>query len=264
MSKPYDHSRPETAPTLLIFTRGAERERARRRLLPRRLRQVELALHRRGLEMAIEAGRQAGCRIVVSSPAPLDLPSDVERLPQRGSRFGERLRAATDEAFSLAGGPLLVVGTDAPGLGVDHLLGALETLCRDPQAVVLGPATDGGFYLFAAAKPVTRELAATSWCQADTLSSLLRELHESGRPCPLLEALPDLDRPSDLVAWLATARRQIRLSASAVTDLEWWPLLQLVRRAIAALLRRETPPRIGSPRLYAVAVGSGRSPPPVG
>ncbi|MDH3743903.1 MAG: DUF2064 domain-containing protein [Acidobacteriota bacterium] len=266
MRKPSDHPLPDTAPTLLIFTRGAERERARRRLLPPRLRQLELALHHRGLEVAIEAGRAAGCHIVVSSPAPLELPEGVDRLPQKGLGLGDRLCTAiaeTFEAFCSSGGPILVVGTDAPDLGGGHLRRALATLRLDSEAVVLGPSTDGGFYLLAASRPLAEELAATSWCRADTLSSLQKQLQQSGRPCLLLESLTDLDRPSDLAAWLATAPRRFRVSTPELDEFEWWPLLRFLRRAIAALRRLETPPRIGSPRLSTVAVGSGRSPPPV-
>ncbi len=258
MSTPDTPNAAVGRPTLLIFTRGAKRERARRRLLPGRLGEIELALHRRGLEAAIAAGRDAGCRILVSSPAPIELPPDVERLPQTGRGFGDRLQRAMSQALARTRGPVLVVGTDAPELGPRHLRRAYDRLRRDRDAVVLGPATDGGFYLLAASRPLARELLATSWCRADTLSSLRREIRRAGRQSLLLEPLADLDRPADLSRWLrtiGTGRRQRSL------DRGWWVLLQLVRRAMATLLRLEAPLVIGAPRLAVVTTRSGRAPP---
>ncbi len=100
----------KTTSSLLIFTLGDRRERARRQLLPTRLGALERDLYRRGLEAAIEAGRACGCRLEVSSPEPLPVASDVVLSRQTGEDFGQRLRQAIHRTeASNPDGSLLVV-----------------------------------------------------------------------------------------------------------------------------------------------------------
>jgi len=74
-------------------------------------------------------------------------------LSQRGAGFGERLAAA--HADALAAMPnataVLQVGMDTPQLRAEHLTAALELL-KDHEAV-LGPATDGGWWLLGLRDP---------------------------------------------------------------------------------------------------------------
>ena len=192
------------APTLLVFTLSPARECARRKLLPARLVHLERALHRRNLEAALAAGRDNGCRLEVSSPGRLELDADVRQTPQRGRSFGPRFRAALRACHARAkGGPVLVVGSDVPGLSGDHVASALARLGDDPGRVVVGPSPDGGFYLLASHRPLDRQLARVHWCRGDTLDTLLAALRSDGFEVTLLEPLRDLDRARDLARWLA-------------------------------------------------------------
>ena len=65
--------------------------------------------------------------------------------PQASGSVGGRMAAAVAELSSEGFAPLIVVGTDIPALGARHAYAALRTL--DSADVVLGPATDGGYYL---------------------------------------------------------------------------------------------------------------------
>lgn len=237
--------------TLLIFTLGAAGECARQPLLPRPLRRLELDLRQRCLTAAIAAGRGAGCRVTVSAPSSLDLPSGVQRTVQRGQTFDERLRQAVDDAL-VGAGPVVVVGTDIPGLTASHVRQALDQLADAPERVVVGPSHDGGFYLLAAARPVHGELAAVRWRRRSTLATLVRALRAGGREVVLLEPLGDLDRPADLDLWLAARRR--------LPDL-WHHLVRALRRLLAARRRPPVPAVLGGPAPARIPVPSGRSPP---
>ena len=81
-------------PILLVFTLGPCQERLRKSILPSGLSSAELWLHRDGLDRAIDAGQQSGCRVVVASPRGIDLPGGVRQLSQQGSSFSERLRSS--------------------------------------------------------------------------------------------------------------------------------------------------------------------------
>lgn len=251
----------QPTPTLLVFTLGASRDAERRRLLPARLRPLEVGVHEACLEAALDAGRACGCRLEVCSPTHLDLPEDVRYADQTGSGFGPRLERALGAAFERGEGPVLVVGTDVPGLDARHLARALESLAADPDRVVLGPSPDGGFYLLAASRPIdclgtggldTGGLGtAVRWCRRDTLRSLVRALRAAGRPVTLLDPLEDLDRPTDLDRWLA---------ARAGRELRWRTLAGLLRQALAAV-RRPLPALAPRLRPAFAAATAGRSPP---
>jgi hypothetical protein len=234
------------SPTLLVFTLGPGAESARRGLLPGKLRGVEAEVWRGCLSAALEAGRAAGCELEVCSPTLLDLPVDARHAPQVGDGFGARLEKAMTRSFS---GPVLVVGTDVPGLASRHLARALSLLAEDPDRVVLGPSPDGGLYLLAVSRPIAGLAGATRWCRRDTLRGLVRALRSAGRPVVLLEPLADLDRRADLETWVA--RR----------DARWQGLIHLLRRLLSALCRPVVPLLAGGPQPALVPVRAGRAPP---
>ncbi|MEE8524327.1 MAG: DUF2064 domain-containing protein [Thermoanaerobaculia bacterium] len=220
-------------PTLLVFTLGDERESRRRQLLPAAHGAIERRLHRACLDAALAAGRDAGCRLAVSSPSEVEVPADVRRHRQRGRSFGRRLRNAFADTLTRGGGPVVLVGTDVPGLEPEHVRRAVTALEEDPERVVLGPSPDGGFYLLAAARPLDDALAAARWCCQRTLRSLTRALRRQGRRVVLLPALEDLDRRADLERWLASSSssRWSRLAAA------WRSLIERLVEILAEIRR---------------------------
>jgi len=238
------------SPTLLVFTLGPGVESARRGLLPGPLRGVEEEVWLGCLSAALEAGRAVGCELEVCSPAPLDLPGDVRHVPQVGDGFGSRLEKALGKAMLRSFcGPVLVVGTDVPGLSSRHLGRALSLLAEDPDRVVLGPSPDGGLYLLAASRPIAGLAGATRWCRRDTLRGLVRALRAAGRPVVLLDPLADLDRRADLETW------------AAGRDERWQGLIRLLRELLSGLRRPPVPLLVGRPRPALVPVRAGRAPP---
>lgn len=242
-------------PTLLVFSRGASAESARRRLLPGRFRHLEDETHRELLETAIDAGRGAGCALAISSPRPVLEHPGVEHLPQAGSDFGARLEAAVGDAFARGPTALLVAAADVPGLTSTHIERAVALLRENPERVVLGPSPDGGLYLIAMARPIPGLADAARWCRRATRRDLERSLRLAGREVVRLAPLSDLDRPADLAGWLkrGTANsvppRLARLAGS-------------LRRALA-VLRPNSPNDLGRPLAGFVPSCIGRAPPVV-
>lgn len=250
--------RRTSSATLLVFTLGASAESMRRPLLPERWRSEEIGFRRACLDVALVAGRRAGCRLEVSCPRPLDLPSDVLRAPQEGSCFGARLDGAIRAALG-RGGPVVAVGSDAPGLSVKHVRQALDALAGDPDRVVLGPSPDGGFYLLAAHRPIDGLAEEVRWCCGATIETLRQALEAAGRPVTLLAPVADLDRPQDLGRFLATAR-----DGAAAGGVWFSAFAAALARLLAALCAppvRPAPARVpsvaASPRLLR---GPPRSP----
>jgi uncharacterized protein len=268
------------APTLLVFTLGAPRESARRRLAPAGLQGMETALRQACFDAALAAGRACGCRLTVCSPERGRLPEGVEHLPQRGGDFGARLEGAC-AAVGRRRGPLVVVGTDVPGLADRHLREALQLLAGDPRRVVLGPSPDGGVYLLAAAAALP-PLGAVRWCRPSTLADLSRVLAEAGREVVLLEPLADLDRPADLDRYLSrkasgktpvkaagkggARRRPARAASPAAPSAPApagaaQPYADLLRLALAERRRPPEPPAVDPPASPDAPGVTGRAPP---
>ena len=205
-TSPLDASRldtPSPRATLLLFTLGAVAETERRHLLPSTCRAEELALHRACIENVLSAGRQVGCRLVVSSPSDLDLAPDALLVEQSGQNFGQRLGQAIEVACDHAR-PVVAVGSDSPDFRAKHISDALEMLDETAADVVLGPCHDGGLYLLALRRPLVGLLETTRWCRSNTLVDLVRRLETQGLRVELLAPLSDLDKPSDLEQWMAS------------------------------------------------------------
>ena len=242
-------STSQPAGRLLVFTLGARAEAERHPLVPERLRTAEVELREACLESVIAAGNEAGLRVEVSSPRPLALGGVAAWHGQEGPTFGDRLRSAVRTAFERAPSqPLVVVGSDSPGLQATQLIEAARALEGDPDRVVLGPSRDGGFYLLAAARPLDDVLAAVTWCGRATLDTLTRALARAGRPVVMLSPLDDLDEPEDLARWLAlrtACRPRLVLSAFTLRRLLAWLCRPSSMAGRARPLRRLPERRLG-------------------
>ncbi len=138
--------------------------------------------------------------------------ADLGRLVPAGTRLfaqvdgdlGRRLAAAAARVHVDAGGPVLVVGADVPALGRAHAVAALDDLGHGCD-VVLGPSTDGGYYLIGLAEPRPELFALDSraWGGPDVLRLTLAAAERAGLQVGLLRAERDLDEPADARALLA-------------------------------------------------------------
>lgn len=238
--------------TLLIFTLAPETEQRRRRLLPTAYADIERGLHRYCLEQVVAAGLELGWSVSVCSPEPLPLPSSVAYREQGRGSFGERLSSLLASEERGEPEPLVLVGSDCPGLAAHHLREAASALAEDPSRVVIGPSRDGGFYLLAAAQPVSPLLPAVAWRSPRARVSLVAACRQAGRPVVLLAPLDDLDHPRDLERLVALGAR---------LDSGWRSLAAGVARIFAAMRAPRITPILGQPRLAAAGARCGRAPP---
>lgn len=120
---------------------------------------------------------------------------------QTDGDLGERLR----HALAARPGPSVFIGTDCPGLTAEHLRRAFISL--HDHDLVIGPATDGGYYLIGGGIPDTPIDWGTDLVRQQTLDwakanrKTVRELEE----------LADVDHPEDLAAWKALGSRPVTM-----------------------------------------------------
>ncbi len=134
-------------------------------------------------------------------------PSAFCRIPQGRGDLGERMAFP---ARTLPPGPVIVIGSDVPGITVRHIERAFKAL--DGHGAVVGPASDGGYWLIGLRRrpaPVNRLrprlYANVRWSSPhaleDTLAGLDRRLDVAR-----LETLSDVDTVEDFEAWRAISR----------------------------------------------------------
>jgi len=119
-------------------------------------------------------------------------------VPQRGADLGERMLHATGDALRRFT-RVILVGSDCPAIDGAYLQRAVEALSRVP--VVLGPARDGGYVLLGLDRPCAELFGNMPWGTGEVLSVTRERLLGCGHHWEELEALPDIDRPEDLVHW---------------------------------------------------------------
>jgi rSAM/selenodomain-associated transferase 1 len=121
-------------------------------------------------------------------------PEGLAFRPQAPGELGERLQAAFQEAFREAE-EVVVVGTDAPGVNEALVQEAFRRLGR--EELVLGPATDGGYYLLGLARPAPELFDGVPWSTDAVLEETCRIALREGMIPGFLPALSDVDRLED-------------------------------------------------------------------
>ena len=122
-------------------------------------------------------------------------------------------------------GSVLLIGADAPQVTPGLLSGAGRTLHQDAPFTI-GPARDGGFWLFGGRLPVPERVwRGIAYSTEETGAQLLAALRPSAvRTCPVLS---DADRLDDLPGVLA-ALSELADPLPEQTNLALW-LSQLIR-----------------------------------
>ena len=116
--------------------------------------------------------------------------------------LGARMTTAFAAAFAAGAVRVAIIGTDCPGLRASHLTQAFVAL--ETAEVVLGPATDGGYYLLGLRQPQPELFQNKTWSTASVLADTVADARRLGLRVVLLSELRDVDTAEDLAAWNAT------------------------------------------------------------
>jgi len=128
-------------------------------------------------------------------------PDGLERTGQGRGDLGDR------QARMMSGAATVVIGTDAPRITRADIAAAFAALSR--HDAVIGPAADGGYWLFGLARPAPAGLFdGVRWSHARTRADLAARLSALGLfRTALLRPLRDVDHADDLVALKREERR---------------------------------------------------------
>src|SRR5262249_27123228 len=90
---------------------------------------------------------------------------------------------------------VVVVGTDSPTVPLDHVRGAFK--CLESTDVVLGPATDGGYYLIGSSRPVPLIFTHIRWSASEGLRPTIARVGSLSLKLALLPPWYDVDTLDD-------------------------------------------------------------------
>ncbi|HEY8504301.1 MAG TPA: TIGR04282 family arsenosugar biosynthesis glycosyltransferase [Gemmataceae bacterium] len=115
-------------------------------------------------------------------------------VPQGEGDLGERMARFCDGRFAEGAARVVLVGTDSPSLPTEWVEQAFAEL--DRADVVLGPATDGGYYLLGLSRPapIFRGMA---WSRPDVLLRTVQRLPPPEWRVRLLPPWYDIDTWED-------------------------------------------------------------------
>jgi hypothetical protein len=127
------------------------------------------------------------------------LPDNLLWIEQSGDGLGERMDSAIAHATKLDFNPVIVLGADSPTLPLAFIEDAIQSLAEGDADVVLGPTTDGGYYLVGLRKPVADLFRNVEWSRPTVFEQTVRNINELNLKLTLLPEWYDVDTPDDLV-----------------------------------------------------------------
>lgn len=125
-----------------------------------------------------------------------DLELDLKYQEQGTGDLGERITRAFESAFNQGVKSVVVIGTDCPSLTHEIMLEAFTKLTKSD--VIIGPATDGGYYLIGLKKIIPELFQGINWGTSEVLSKTVAIAQNLNLAIDYLPELSDIDRPEDL------------------------------------------------------------------
>ena len=133
--------------------------------------------------------------------------------PQTDGDLGQRMESFFRRRYQEGAERVVLIGSDSPTVPPEFIAQAFGNLAK--ADVVLGPATDGGYYLIGCARRVPPVFAGINWGEATVLSETIARLAD-GIQLALLPPWYDVDTLNDwyLVCSHITALRRAGVNPS--------------------------------------------------
>lgn len=127
-----------------------------------------------------------------------DLWNGWSKALQPDGDLGARMKEAFREQFAKGAASVVIIGSDCLTLQPHHLKAAFEQL--KTQEVVIGPSTDGGYYLLGMNQLYPVLFDDMPWSQPSLMDHTTAALQKQNLPYALLEPLTDVDEWEDYQA----------------------------------------------------------------
>jgi rSAM/selenodomain-associated transferase 1 len=123
------------------------------------------------------------------------VPGYTKRM-QSGTNLGERMLNSFKELFEQGFTRIVIIGSDCLQLQTENLQEAVTLL--ESNTAVIGPASDGGYYLLGLTKLYPELFVNKPWSTDQVLTKTIDDFNNQGISYALLEELSDIDDITDL------------------------------------------------------------------
>ncbi|GAB4334201.1 MAG: TIGR04282 family arsenosugar biosynthesis glycosyltransferase [Leptolyngbyaceae cyanobacterium] len=194
---------------LIVFVRYPEADKVKTRLIPALGAEGSASVYKQMAEHTLAQVRELSLLKNVSvqiwftggSIAQMNdwLGDDLDYQTQPKGDLGDRLLYAFQTAFSQGNESVIAIGTDCPSLSSSILFQGFQALKY--HSLILGPATDGGYYLIGMKQLIPEVFNGIAWSTFEVLQQTVKIAKELGLVIAYLPTLTDIDTPEDLKIW---------------------------------------------------------------
>jgi len=120
--------------------------------------------------------------------------SDIRLFIQQGENLGDKMRQAFVDRFADGYKKVVIIGSDSPSLPVSYI----DEVLTSDKDLMLGPSTDGGYYLIGMVGKVFEVFDGIAWGTDQVLDETLDRVKKAGVSLELLPVWYDVDFLEDL------------------------------------------------------------------
>jgi len=120
-------------------------------------------------------------------------------IPQEGTTLGDRMHHAFEVTFAEGSERTVIIGTDVPELDLLTLEQAFNALSH--QDAVIGPSSDGGYYLFGMNAPTKELFDGVAWSSEKVYHETIQRLRRLNLSFAQFDKLADIDTITDYKAY---------------------------------------------------------------
>lgn len=117
---------------------------------------------------------------------------------QQVGSLGQRMSRAFEKCFSLGFRNVVIIGTDCVMITEEDVETAFSLLSRGEFEAVLGPATDGGYYLLGLCRETEAVFQDMQWSTSHVFKETEKRMRESGLRHAVMRELADIDEKKDI------------------------------------------------------------------
>jgi rSAM/selenodomain-associated transferase 1 len=202
-------SRTPAACAIAVMGKASAPGRTKTRLVPPLSGEEAARLNTAFLQDAMDNLIAAGCETEIApyvayGPAGSEaffrgcLPENIHLIECCLSNFGDCLAHALALMLARGHSAACVLNADSPTLPTRYLIDAAQTLARSPQGIVIGPSTDGGYYLLGLTHIHRRLFTDIEWSSPRVCEQTRQRAAELGLEVTLLEPWYDVDDAAGL------------------------------------------------------------------
>lgn len=191
-------TQPSAEGALIVFLRSPRKGKVKTRLAesvgPDKAFDIYQKLVRHTLIIIKPLSRPIYFFIEGDLPAPFDRFASALYYLQSEGDLGQRMQ----EAFAIAlekYTKVVIIGSDCPGLTQSIIEQAFNVL--DKEDIVIGPSTDGGYYLLGCKKMNPELWTGITWSSSSVLQETIQRCISSRLTYSLLTELSDVDTEED-------------------------------------------------------------------